>query len=424
MAISTYDDTKTELINLLESSPIDLSSKAANYIADHLRYFPQPSPLPSPAAPIEIVSSSPPPSTYDPVPFTGEPELLILESSGNTVDTTLDPNLKFIVQAPDAELTITGNNNVHIVTADVPNGTGSYTVNLDDYGNDTVVTGNGNDIVDASMSFGTDSIWAGNGSEDELLAGAGDYSTLHAGSGNDDLLIGGGSYQSLSAGSGTDDELIGGGGIYQTLQAGDGNDDELYADTIGGGSGGSHDLLEVGKGDNDQLYGSNGDYQTLHAGGGNDDLLQAGNGSHDLLIADNGQGDNLYGGSGAFDTLSAGNGNDSLTAGNGLHQSLTAGTGNDTFVAGMGGDTLTGGGGNDTFTVGMEGNVTIDGGGGSDNVVNLAHAYDPANTYVSAKPNSDGYYVIHFSDTQQTVWVENVHEVTFSNNIHPLGPYA
>jgi Ca2+-binding RTX toxin-like protein len=417
MAINTYDYTKTELINLLEGSPIDLSIQAANYIANHLSY-------PGGKVPFEIVSPSPPPSTYDPVPLSTHPELLILESSGNTVNTSSDPALKFIVQSPDADLTITGNHGVHVVTGDVPHGGGSYSVELDDSGNDTVVTGDGHDTVDASNSLGTDSIWTGNGSDDSLEAGAGPYSTLHAGNGNDDILSGGiGDYQSLSAGDGSGDELFAGTGSYQTLKAGNGNADELY-----GGSG-SNDLLKAGNGYEDELTGGTGDYQTLTAGNGNDDQLQAGSGSHQFLSAGNGQGDSLYGGNGAFDTLTAGNGNDYLSAGTGLHQSLTAGTGNDTFMAGTGsdtlpsgGDTLTGGGGNDTFNIDLYGNVTIDGGAGSDNIVNLAHA-DDSNTHISKNQNADGYYVIHFSDTGQTVWVENVQEVTFAN-ANPHGPFA
>src|ERR1700727_3051944 len=79
-------------------------------------------------------------------PFTPDangnlPEVLILPNPISSVDTSADPNLAAIVGI-DANITVTGSNNVLVAT-----GGADDTVRLNDTGNDTVLTAGGNDTI-------------------------------------------------------------------------------------------------------------------------------------------------------------------------------------------------------------------------------------------------------------------------------------
>ncbi|EDM72427.1 type I secretion target repeat protein [Roseobacter sp. AzwK-3b] len=157
-----------------------------------------------------------------------------------------------------------------------------------------VVTGAGNDTLDASTSNGPINVATGAG-DDEVLGGAGN-DVIDAGDGAD----------SVDGGAG--DDTIGAGLGNDTVNAGDGADDVL------GGAG--EDVLDGGAG-NDTLDG--GDDNDSLTGGAGDDSLLGGAGE-----------DTLAGGEGA-DVLDGGLGNDALEVG--------------------AGDTAAGDAGDDVFTV-------------------------------------------------------------------------
>src|SRR5215472_3600173 len=115
MPVASYDESPSNLVDALEKEGIN--SHTAQYIRDQLlNHLPKDHEIP-----VEVVSGPGP--GLSPVPdvtFTDaddhkgkpdQPELLILETSGNTVNTNLFPDLKFIVQGDPstANLTITGN---------------------------------------------------------------------------------------------------------------------------------------------------------------------------------------------------------------------------------------------------------------------------------------------------------------------------
>jgi Ca2+-binding RTX toxin-like protein len=284
------------------------------------------------------------------------PQIVVLQSSNNTIDTSDFSKLQFIVKASAGNLEVTGNRSVEIAV-----GGSNVSINLDDYGKDTVVTGNGSDTVYGG--HGADSILTGDGNRDLLVAGSGDHQTLQAGDGNHDTLTGGvGVHDSLSAGDGNFDSLTAGAGDFQTIQAGSGNHDTLH-----GGSG-SHDSVAAGDGVGDRLYAGSGDHQTIQAGDGIGDSLYGG-GSHDLVQ-----------GGGNSSALYADDG--SLV---GSHETLLGGK-------------LAGGGGNDLFKVGDVGNDTITGGGGKDTLEFTDHdsAADVQSTHTAG-----GVTTITFDDGQK-----------------------
>jgi Ca2+-binding RTX toxin-like protein len=406
----SLDLDRSDLGSLLTASGLnnDATTDILNYAFSHNHN-------PDGKVPVEIFggtssAKNPVPDILTPGPDPDQPQILILESPTNTVNTNNFPDLQFIVQSADADLTVTGNKNVGIVTGDLA-GTGDYLVTLNDYGRDTVVTGDGNDTVYAG--HGADSIKTGNGT-DLLVAGSGDHQTLKAGDGDYDTLLGGsGVHDSLVAGDGDHDSLQAGSGDHQTIEAGNGNYDVLY------GGAGTHDSVAAGSGDHDSVYAGSGDHQTIQAGDGTGDSLFGG-GSHDLitgggdnsaLYADNGsligshetvlggagEHETLYGGAGSHDVVEAGSGDTSLVGGSGSHQLLIGGGGNDTFVAGTGGDTLEGGSGNDLFKVGSVGNDNVIGGGGSDTL----EFTDYASSDVHSTHTVGGVTTITFNDGQK-----------------------
>lgn len=153
-------------------------------------------------------------------------------------------------------------------------------------GADTIVTGDGNDTINALG--GADTINAGNGNN-----------VVNGGAGNDTIVTG----------DGIDD--IAGAGGNDTINAGGGND------SVNGGAG---DDVIFGEAGNDTLVGAAGN-DTLNGGAGND-VLNGGAGV-----------DTLVGGGGA-DRLIGGAGNDIMNGG----------AGNDIFVfaAGFGADRING----------------------------------------------------------------------------------
>jgi Ca2+-binding RTX toxin-like protein len=443
MAITTYDLGNSDLGTLLQSNGV-----SGNELSNILNYVFSHDPNHDGLVPVEVVDSGGSPSQPVPdKPFNSahdhndQPQVLILQTADNTVNTDDFPKLQFIVQAADADLEVTGDQNVTVVTGDLKSGQGSFSVDLNDYGNDTVVGGDGSDTVQGGG--GADSIVLGNGDGDSLAAGWGNHQTLQVGNGSNDTLTGGsGVHDSLAAGNGNDDILSAGSGNYQTIQAGDGSGDLLY------GSSGSDDSVAAGIGSGDVLKAGIGGYQTVQAGDGVGDTLYGG-GAHDLisgggdssaLYADDGsligvhetllggisaEHETLYGGSGSYDVLEAGNGDTSLQAGTGNHQVLVGGSGNDTLqggsgssdvleagsgastllagtgsnqvlVSGSGNDSLQGGSGSDRFLVGNLGNDTIVGVGND-----TLEFTDHASTDVTHTSVSGGVTTLTFSDAQQ-----------------------
>ncbi|KYK44321.1 calcium-binding protein [Bradyrhizobium liaoningense] len=195
-------------------------------------------------------------------------------TQSTTVETT--PNLKAIILDDAGGKTldvIGGHNDVFIAM-----GKGSDSVNLYDYGNDTVYGGSGNDAIRGG--HGNSSLFGGAGN-DSIYGGSGN-DTLDGGSGND----------YLEAGTGA-----------QVLEGGSGND--ILRDLSSG-----HSTLIGGDG-NDTLIGVQGD---VFAGGDGNDVFW------------------VYGESGANSTLQGGNGNDTFH--------LQTHTGNDTIIGGAGSDTV------------------------------------------------------------------------------------
>jgi Ca2+-binding RTX toxin-like protein len=389
MAVFTYDESKSDLESILQGQGV--SDQVINTIVSHLTFDSDGK------VPVEFVFP-PDGSPTQPVPNVPDsngqnPQGLILEAAPNTVNTDLDPALKFIVQsATDSDLsspdlTVTGHQSVTIATGDLAGATNPYYLALNDWGNDTVYLGDGSDTVTAG--HGADKIYAGDGDNDSLQAGDGGHQLLQVGDGANDTVVGGsGAHDTLIAGDGDNDSLQAGSGAHQSLQAGDG----------------AHDTLIGGSGAND----------TLTAGDGAGDILAAGSGANQLLQAGDGAGDTLIGGSGANDTLIAGDGGNWLQGGTGANQSLQSGSGNDTFTAGTGGDTLVGGGGNDTFHIPGQGNDTVFGDSGDDTVV-FDRDFDPGN--VTIKDSTSGPFTeVSFSDTGQTIELHDVEHLVFNNN--------
>ncbi|MFK4535099.1 Ca2+-binding RTX toxin-like protein [Bradyrhizobium ottawaense] len=195
-------------------------------------------------------------------------------AQSTTVETT--PNLKAIIfdDAGGKTLDVIGGHNDMFIAM----GKGSDSVNLYDYGNDTVYGGSGNDAIRGG--HGNSSLFGGAGN-DSIYGGSGN-DTLDGGSGND----------YLEAGTGA-----------QVLEGGSGND--ILRDLSSG-----HSTLIGGVG-NDTLIGVQGD---VFAGGDGNDVFW------------------VYGESGANSTLQGGNGNDTFH--------LQTHTGNDTIIGGAGSDTV------------------------------------------------------------------------------------
>ncbi len=237
-------------------------------------------------------------------------------------------------------------------------------------GNDTILTGSGDDSVVSSdgdnriftlggndtvtVGAGADRVFAGDGN-DVINPGAGD-DRVFGDDGND--TVAGSDGRDFIRG-GRDADVLNGGGGFDTLY-GDHGDDTINGDngndTIYGGNG--RDSIQGGAG-NDRIFGDNGS-DTISGGVGND-FLRGGRGN-DWLSGDFGNDEVL--GDEHRDTLLGGNGDDTLTAGEGDDR-VFAGAGNDRVYGGSGNDLLFGDDGNDTL-LGGSGADSIRGGFGDD----------------------------------------------------------
>ncbi len=244
-------------------------------------------------------------------------------------------------------------------------------------GDDTILTGNGNDRL---YGEGGDDVLSSGGGHDAMFGGSGS-DVLDGGDGNDVLRGNGGSGDRLTGGTGND-IIDGGGGNDRIVESADaditvtaiemfgiGHDFIQNVETVAISGGASANLIDAstfdgiavleGLGGNDTLIGgAAGDF--LQGGSGNDLIL--GNAGNDLLRGHDGN-DTLRGGSGN-DTLEGGNGNDGLAGENG-NDFLVGEMGNDSLLGQAGDDTLFGGGHDDTV-IGGSGSDRVTGNAGSD----------------------------------------------------------
>jgi len=245
--------------------------------------------------------------------------------SGQTIDFEADTSFDIVLRTTD----INGNTHDELMTINVNNYQGSYTVS----GSAENVTGT---------------------SEEDVLTGN---------SGND----------TLSGGQG--DDVVSGGDGGDVLSGGDGDD------TLTGGSGG--DVLDGGSGDDDLQGGDDADSFTLQDGFGADTLLGGEGGNDSDLIDASGLTSAVtvtYSGNEAgtiddgtdtanfsqVERLLLSDGADSVAGGNdSVGLDIDAGAGNDTLIGGIGDDVLFGGEGNDIIA-GYSGDDTIYGGDGDD----------------------------------------------------------
>ncbi|OHE05749.1 MAG: hypothetical protein A3K14_07295, partial [Sulfurimonas sp. RIFCSPLOWO2_12_FULL_36_74] len=274
-------------------------------------------------------------------------------------------------------------------------------------GNDTVVTGSGNDILEGGT--GNDTLISNSG-DDSLIGGVGN-DTLNAGSGND-TLSGGEGNDTLLGGSGND--ILHGGVGFDTLSGGLGNDtydfnigdgldtviDEYFYDnrqsasgddTLKFGDGITKDMLvarsqpgssdlQIGIKEAGKTFDEYSDVVTLknwfnadsrveniilndgtsidlteiqtgtdgndYMVFGDDDTVINTLGGNDTIISGGGK-DVLHGGSGNDIVISGAN--DDIVYGDEGNDTLKSGTGNDTLEGGIGSDTLEGASGNDMY---------------------------------------------------------------------------
>ncbi|MCP3468365.1 MULTISPECIES: calcium-binding protein [unclassified Bradyrhizobium] len=267
MAVSYL--TKTELDDFLHHSGNHIEPSVRSALIDSLQHSGVFSDYPGDASKAVFQSG----------PFSGgsvAPGVQILDvSQSTTVETTSDLKAIILNDAGGKRLDVIGGHNDVFIAM----GKGSDSVNLYDYGNDTVYGGSGNDVI------------RGGHGNSSLCGGAGNDS-IYGGSGND-TLVGGSGNDYLEAGTGA-----------QLLEGGSGND--ILRDLSSG-----HSTLIGGDG-NDTLIGVQGD--VFEGGDGNDVFW-------------------VYGGeSGANSTLRGGDGNDTFY--------LQTHTGNDTIIGGAGSDTV------------------------------------------------------------------------------------
>ena len=232
----------------------------------------------------------------------------------------------------------------------------------------TIDSGDGNDVIDASGVTDFSFIFTGSG-DDTVLGGAGDDLIDIAGSVQDLPVLAGTNF--IDGGSGSDtlqyardtgvpvlDDLTidlkvstqqdTGFGLLtvinvENITAGFGND------TLKGDDGAN---VLVGRGGDDTLNGRKG-ADILDGGDGNDALF-GGRGSDTLFGMDGsdelrgGRGQDLLDGGFGNDLLMGGRGTDVLNGGDGADR-LKGGKGADTLIGGFGDDSLTGGNGADVF---------------------------------------------------------------------------
>lgn len=243
------------------------------------------------------------------------------------------------------------------------------------WGNDTLTTGAGNDVISNPGIIG--------GSDDDLIRSGDGSDTVRGGIGDDTIIAWG------SAADGAD--VIEGGAGTDSIEGGAGNDvlaaearsissSEQGTDTIDGGTGG------------DLILGSAGDNLLI---GGPEDVDQA---------------DRVYG-RGGDDTLQGGAGND-LLSGDGGADSLMGGTGADTLMGGEGDDILSGGSLSDLI-FGGDGMDFINGGTGSDRINTGAGA---DRVFHAGTVNHGSDWIQDFTDEDALVAVDSALATDFQIN--------
>ena len=253
-----------------------------------------------------------------------------------------------------------------------------------------IVTGSGNDTINAALNTGNASYITGAGN-DSIIGGSGNE-TIDGGSGNDsinggagnDSIFGGAGNDTLDGGSGND--LLNGGDDADTFLITGAN---FGTDTIVGGEGGTDlDRIDTSNlngnitvnytgAEAGSLSSSTGgsagfsEIEAITTGSGNDTINAGSNTANSSYVLGAGN-DSVIGGSGnetidggiGDDILFGGGGNDSILGGTG-QDLIDGGSGNDTIDGGDGNDVLSGGDGDDSI-LGGQGNDTIDGGSGAD----------------------------------------------------------
>ncbi|MFB2531728.1 Hint domain-containing protein [Paracoccus sp. p3-h83] len=293
-------------------------------------------------------------------------------------------------------ITGSGNDTIDASNASLTNTGGSIGINID--------TGAGNDLI--TGSGGADSIIAGAGSD--TINGGNGNDTIAAGDGDDDITFGAG--DSVSGGAGDDDFKLDpaqtgtGGWTVIGGEANEGTPEDISNNADDGGMAGdkldgsaltnpvtvTYTTVENG-GVTGGTTGTFSDIEKVVTGSG-DDVIDAGNaaltnGAAGINV-DTGAGNDQITGSAGADTIAAGAGNDVISAGAG-NDLIDAGTGNDKIDGGAGADTMTGGDGFDTFSVtsgdvitdfntATGGNIT-DGNFNNNDLVDLSGYYNAAN---------------------------------------------
>ena len=298
-------------------------------------------------------------------------------------------------------------------------------------GSDTIDVGTGNDLVNLSGNYGTDTITGGTGADTlsgstqtgpmtvNYTNGAGSAATggntanfdgfehIVTGSGND-VINAASNTAAASFESGAGNDLFTGGSGNETVDGGTGND------VLNGGAG--NDSLQGGDGaDTLQLSGANFGTDTIVGGeGGTDtDTIDTtgvtGNVNVSYTGAEAGGLTSSTGGSASFtqiENISTGSGNDTINAAlNTANSSYSTGAGNDQITGGTGNETLDGGTGNDVLNGGA-GNDSLQGGDGAD-TLQLSGANFGTDTIVGGEGGTD-------TDTIDTTGVTGNVNVVFS----------
>nr|WP_241741231.1 Hint domain-containing protein [Gemmobacter straminiformis] len=238
-----------------------------------------------------------------------------------------------------------------------------------DGNNDTLLTGDGADSVNAGL--GDDLAEGGAGSD--ILAGGDGNDSLDGGT-EEDTLSGGLGADRLDGGAGNDS--LSGGDANDRLDGGAGND------TLDGGAGDDLFVLATGFGNDSVLGGETGETggDTLDGSGLTEGVtltlatpesgtLSAASGTLGFAEIERvllGAGNDTVTGSAGSDAVDGGLGNDSLAGGDGS-DTLAGGLGDDALDGGAGADSLTGGDGSDTLAGGL-GDDALDGGAGADSL--------------------------------------------------------
>lgn len=268
---------------------------------------------------------------------------------------------------------------------------------------EALVTGSGNDTINAALNTDAASYTTGQGA-DVIFGGSG-AETVNAGLG-DDVITGGGGNDSLLGEGGNDTFILGAGAGSDTIVGGGGTD------TIDGSSLANPVTVNYSLGSQGSyaMTGGTASFSQVEAivtGTGNDTINAADN--TDAASYTTGAGsDSIIGGSGA-ETILAGDGADYIRGGAG-NDSVDAGAGQDTIHVGFGSDVVTGGADEDRIVVdkhlgapGFTIGGTVDGGsaGADDDTLDLT-AWGFSGTdveYTGGDPSSESGIVYFLDDT-------------------------